>query len=354
MATSSTPISLALQLAEKKHLPDILIRKGIRALCRDRLSEISADDCERGQQALMQFIAEMQASPIAPLPEKANAQHYEVPADFYQYSLGKHRKYSSCFWLEDTQTLDEAEKLALAQTCAHARLEDGQQILELGCGWGSLTLWMASHYPAAQITAVSNSSSQRVYLLEQAKARGLTNIEVITADMNTFEIDRQFDRIVSVEMFEHMRNYQVLYRKVAGWLKAEGLFFKHIFVHRDTPYAFDIRGEDDWMSAFFFSGGMMPSDDLPMHFPDHLRLIDKWRWDGRHYEKTANAWLRNMDLNHDAVTPILERTYGKADAERWRQRWRIFYMACAELFGYNQGQTWWVSHYLFRKAGTVD
>jgi cyclopropane-fatty-acyl-phospholipid synthase len=348
----TTLTTFALELAEKGWLPDALIRRGIRKLCADRLREIAAEDSEAAQFSLMQFVQSMAQSDIAPLPEKANAQHYEVPAAFYQYCLGIHRKYSSCYWTSDTHTLDDAEQLALAQTSAHARLQDGQQVLELGCGWGSLTLWMASHYPRSRITAVSNSASQRTYIMEQLRSRGLTNVNVITADMNVFDTTQQFDRIVSVEMFEHMRNYQVLYAKVASWLKPEGLFFKHIFVHRDAAYPFDVKAEDDWMSQYFFSGGMMPSDDLPLYFQDDLKLIDKWRWDGRHYEKTANAWLANMDKNHAALTPVLQSIYGQADAEMWRQRWRLFFMACAELFGENQGQTWWVSHYLFAKRNT--
>lgn len=345
----TSPVTFALKLAEKGYLSDALIRKGIQRLCKSRLEEISEQDCEQAQSSLVQFVQAMAQAEIAPLPEKANAQHYEVPANFYQYCLGRNRKYSSCFWLPDTLTLDEAEQLALTQTCAHAQLQDGQHILELGCGWGSLTLWMASHYPQAQITGVSNSASQREYIMSQAKARGLSNIHIITADMNVFDTEQTYDRIVSVEMFEHMRNYQVLYGKVARWLKPGGLFFKHIFVHRYTPYAFDVKAEDDWMSQYFFSGGMMPSDDLPLYFQDDLKLVDKWRWDGTHYEKTANAWLQLMDKNHQALTPVLASIYGQADAEMWRQRWRIFFMACAELFGYNHGQTWWVSHYLFAK-----
>lgn len=339
-----------IHLADDGFLPDVVVRKGIKRLVETRLSEIRANDCEESQHLMMQFIAMMKQSSIAPLPEKANEQHYEVPAEFFQYCLGKHRKYSSCFWLPETKSLDEAEDLALSQTCDHAQLKDGQTVLELGCGWGSLSLWIAEHYPHSTITGVSNSNSQREYIMAQVKARGLNNLNIITADMNDFDAGAQFDHVVSVEMFEHMRNYQQLYAKVASWLKPEGLFFKHIFVHRNTPYAFEIQGKDDWMSQYFFSGGMMPSDDLPLHFQDDLRLVNKWRWSGQHYEKTANAWLANMDAHQDKITPILESTYGKAQAALWRQRWRIFYMACAELFGYDAGQEWWVSHYLFRKA----
>jgi cyclopropane-fatty-acyl-phospholipid synthase len=340
--------NLALNLAEKGKLPDTLIRKGIKQLIEKRLTEISARDCEAGSKIFADFVAAMNKANIAEVPELANAQHYELPAEFFFYCLGKNRKYSSCFWMPDTQDLDEAEILALQQTCEHADLADGQAILELGCGWGSLSLWMAEKYPNSTITGVSNSNSQREYILSTAKSRGLTNLNIITADMNVFEATAKYDRIISVEMFEHMRNWQTLYGKVASWLRPNGKFFKHIFIHRNTPYLFEVQAEDDWMSAHFFSGGMMPSDDLPAHFQDYLKLINRWRWDGTHYEKTANAWLHNMDINKDAITPILQQTYG-ADAEMWRNRWRMFYMACAELFGYDNGQQWWVSHYLFEK-----
>ena len=341
--------NFALNLAEKGKLPDGLLRKGIQQLVEKRLEEISANDCEHGAKKLTEFIAHMNASGIAPLPELANAQHYEVPEAFFFYCLGAQRKYSSCFWMPETQDLDEAEILALKQTCEHADIKDGQHILELGCGWGSLSLWLATHYPNAQITGVSNSHSQREYITQMAKSLGITNLTIITADMNVFEAPSRYDRIVSVEMFEHMRNWQVLYSKVATWLKPKGKFFKHIFVHRNTPYAFEVIDENDWMSAHFFSGGIMPSDDLPAYFQDDLKLINRWRWDGTHYEKTANAWLQNMDANHDAITPILANTYGAENVTLWRNRWRMFYMACAELFGYNNGQEWWVGHYLFEK-----
>ncbi len=344
--------SLAINWAERGLVPDYGLRAGIRRLLEKRLDEISADDCEAGAEIESRFIAAMHESPIALVPELANEQHYEVPADFFKHCLGKHRKYSSCFWDENTQSLDEAEALALKLTCEHADLKDGQDILELGCGWGSLTLWMGAHFPNSKITAVSNSNSQRRYIMTQAAQHGIDNIEVITCDMNAFEAPKQYDRIVSVEMFEHMRNYRVLYGKVHDWLNPGGKFFKHIFVHRLTPYAFEVAGDDDWMSQFFFSGGMMPSDDLPLRFQEKLKLVNLWRWDGTHYEKTANAWLENMDAKASEIRPILEATYGTAAADMWRMRWRIFYMSCAELFGYNNGQEWWVTHYLFERPQT--
>ena len=346
--------SLAIQMAERGLIPDFIIRAGIRHLSRIRLQQIEAANCEAGIRLETEFINHMNQAPIALVPELANEQHYEVPANFFQLCLGQHRKYSSCFWLPDTLTLDEAEANALRLSCEHADLQNGQNILELGCGWGSLTLWMAEHYPKSQITAVSNSNSQREYIEATAKNRGLNNIRIITCDMNRFNpaehgMPHGFDRIVSVEMFEHMRNHKQLYQKVHDWLIPGGKFFMHIFVHRSTPYAFEVQGEDDWMSQFFFSGGMMPSDDLPLHFQDHLRLVQRWRWDGTHYEKTANAWLANMDRQKEQIMPILQQTYGAADALKWLNRWRIFYMACAELFGYKNGQEWWVTHYQFQR-----
>jgi cyclopropane-fatty-acyl-phospholipid synthase len=340
---------LAIDWSERGLVPDYAIRAGIRRLLEVRLQEIAAADCTAAADIENAFINGMREAPIALVPELANAQHYEVPARFFQHCLGKHRKYSSCYWDKNTRTLEEAEELALKLSCEHADLQDGQTILELGCGWGSLTLWMARHYPASRITAVSNSKSQREYIMSEALKRGLPNIQVITCDMNDFNPGMQFDRIVSVEMFEHMRNYDTMFKHVHDWLVPGGRFFMHIFVHRLTPYAFEVAGDDDWMSRFFFSGGMMPSDDLPLRFQRHLQLRQMWRWDGTHYEKTANAWLANMDEHAAAIEPILAATYGEQNTEMWRNRWRIFFMSCAELFGYNKGQEWWVSHYQFER-----
>jgi len=291
----------------------------------------------------------MKASPVALAAELANEQHYEVPASFFSYVLGPRRKYSACLWSPGINGLAEAEQAALADTCAHADLHDGQDILELGCGWGAMTLWMAEYYPNSRIVAVSNSHSQREYILNRARLAGLINVEVITADMNTFAAPRRFDRVVSVEMFEHMRNWAVLFGRVHGWLREGGKFFMHIFVHRSTPYFFEDEDASDWMSRHFFSGGLMPCDDLPLRFQGDLRLIRQWRWDGRHYERTLNAWLANLDARRGRLMPILAATYGAESAEVWLQRWRIFFMACAELFGYDEGQQWWLGHYLFER-----
>ena len=340
-------------LAEQGLFPDVVLRWGIRQLLAQRLQEIRSGDARTAALREAQFIDEMRRAPIAVVPEKANDQHYEVPVEFFRQVLGHHLKYSSAFWPTNAMTLDQAEAAGLRESCFHAGLINGQTILELGCGWGSLTLWMAAHYPNSHITAVSNSRSQRAYIEAQTRERGLQNqVRVVTCDMNTFDIaPGQFDRVVSVEMFEHMRNWPQLFARVRRWLRPGGQFFMHVFVHRATAYLFEDRGPTDWMSRQFFTGGMMPSDDLPLACQDHLACIDRWRWDGTHYEKTANAWLENMDAARETLWPVIECVYGKAQARVWWGRWRIFFMACAELFGYEEGRQWGVSHYLFRKSG---
>ena len=341
---------LAFDLTEQGLVPDLVIRRGIRYLVRQRLREILADNAQAMAEIEHDFIQHMYTSPIALVPQKANEQHYEVPAAFYLKALGPNLKYSSAFWPQGITTLAQAEAAALDATCEHAQLENGQSILELGCGWGSLTLYMASRFPDSQITAVSNSHSQREYIEARARERHLDNIRIITCDMNAFDIaSGQFDRVVSVEMFEHMRNWQELYRRIAGWLKPGGRFLKHIFVHRSVPYAFEDNGPSDWMSRHFFSGGMMPSDDMPLYFQNDMRIVRRWRWDGTHYEMTANAWLANMDQHRDELMPLFKHVYGAQAAQMWWVRWRLFFMACAELFGHDNGQEWFVSHYLFEK-----
>ncbi|MEO8003510.1 MAG: cyclopropane-fatty-acyl-phospholipid synthase family protein [Betaproteobacteria bacterium] len=340
---------VALGWIEQGLVPDAVVRSGIRRLLRERLTEIEADDAERSAVVAETFAAALATSPVAVVPEKANEQHYEVPAAFFAEVLGNHRKYSSCWWPDGIDTLDAAEAAALAETCKRAGLSNGQDVLELGCGWGSLTLWMAEHYPGSRITAVSNSNSQRRHIEAEAARRGLGNVRVVTCDMNRFAPADRYDRIVSVEMFEHMRNWPELFRRVHDWLRPQGRFFMHVFVHRSSPYLFVERDEGDWMSRHFFSGGMMPSDDLALRFQEHLELVARWRWDGRHYARTANAWLANMDARREIVWPILEQTYGAAHASQWWNRWRIFFMSCAELFDYDGGQQWWVSHYLFER-----
>jgi cyclopropane-fatty-acyl-phospholipid synthase len=348
--------AVAVNWVEQGLVPDRVVRLGIRRLLKARLSELHSGDPAAVATLTQAFVDELRGAPLALLPEKANEQHYEVPAEFFGAVLGTHRKYSSCYWgepgtAEPVHTLAQAEAAALAITCERADLQDGQHILELGCGWGSLSLWMAERYPASRITALSNSHSQREYIEVQAAQRGLTNLRVITQDINAFDTDQRFDRVVSVEMFEHLRNWPRAFAQVASWLRPGGRFFMHVFAHREAPYAFVERDASDWMSRHFFSGGMMPSDDLALHCQDDLRLARRWRWDGTHYQRTSEAWLRRMDDQRDALWPLFEQTYGRAEAGVWWMRWRLFFMSVAELFGYDEGRQWWVSHYLFDRRG---
>jgi cyclopropane-fatty-acyl-phospholipid synthase len=338
--------AVAVNWVEQGLVPDRVVRLGIRRLLRARLAEQCADDAQAAAELTERFVESLRGAPLALLPEKANEQHYEVSASFFARVLGPHRKYSSCVWNDRHATLEQAEADALRATCDRAGLADGQQVLELGCGWGSLSLWMAAQFPGSRITAVSNSHSQRAHIQDEAAARGLTNLQVITCDMNDFEAPARYDRVVSVEMFEHLRNWPLAFERVSRWLVPGGRFFMHVFAHRGAPYAFVERDASDWMSRHFFSGGMMPSDDLALHFQDHLRLLNRWRWDGTHYQRTAEAWLRNMDDQRDALMALFEQTYG-ADAALWWMRWRLFFLSVSELFGYDGGQQWWVGHYLF-------
>ncbi len=341
--------SFLLNLAEAGRLPDVLVRQGIRNLLKKRLQELNGKSCEVRQDEFRNFLATCANAPVAIQQDKANEQHYEVPSAFFHLFLGPHLKYSCCVWNEGVTSLGMAEQAALETTCLRAELQDGQSILELGCGWGSLSLWMAKQYPNATITAVSNSNSQREFIVAQARERKLTNLKVITADMNSFSPQRSFDRVVSIEMFEHMRNQSELIRRISTWLNDSGKLFVHLFCHREQPYFYEDNGPEDWMTRYFFSGGMMPSDHLLTHFQSDLKLVNHWRWNGVHYEKTCNAWLKNLDAQRELAMQLMISTYGDKDAGMWFQRWRMFVMACAELFGYHQGNEWWVSHYLFQK-----
>ena len=344
-------LSLSLNVVERGLVPDVVTRAAIRRLCEQRLR-----DCDRGNQlanarALQMFVESMRVGPIAPLPEKANEQHYELPPEFFTAVLGPHRKYSSCFWPTETASLAEAEAAALDITCERADLSDGQDILELGCGWGSLSLWMAERFRNSRITAVSNSAPQRRFIESEAVARGLANLRVITADMNEFTPEaKRFDRVVSVEMFEHMRNYERLLERIASWLRPSGKLFVHHFCHRQFAYPFETEGDANWMGRYFFTGGLMPSEHMLRHFNRHLTVVRQWRWDGTHYQRTSEAWLANLDARRRDVLPILEATYGRDPARRWFHRWRLFFLAVAELFGYANGTEWFVSHSLLQRS----
>ncbi len=336
-------------ILESNVVPDPLIRLGIRHLLGETLREKCSGSVEERQASLQAHIDGLRQSPIAIETRAANEQHYEVPTSFYQYALGQRLKYSSGYWPEGVTTLDEAEERMLALSCERGELRDGQRVLELGCGWGSLSLWMAEKYPQSRITGVSNSRTQKEHIDAEAARRGLTNLTIVTADMNVFDIAEAFDRVVSVEMFEHMKNYQLLLAKVARWLAPGGKLFVHIFTHREIAYHYEDKGPSDWMTRYFFAGGQMPSHDTLLHFQDDVRLEARWAVSGTHYQKTAEAWLRNMDAHRAEILPLFAQTYGTEQTTRWWVYWRVFFLACAELWGYRSGEEWIVSHYRFIK-----
>jgi cyclopropane-fatty-acyl-phospholipid synthase len=351
-AAISMPISWSMRLLERDLLPDFLLRFGIRRLLKARLDEERKDSLEAQQQHLMRLITRLRQSPIAINTADANLQHYELPCAFFELVLGRHLKYSSGYYHDTRDTLDQAEANMLRLTVERAQLTDGDRILELGCGWGSLSLWMAERFPRSKITVVSNSRTQKRFIDARAGERGLKNLEVITCDVNQLEFPpaTRFDRVVSVEMFEHVRNHESLLRKISGWLNPDGSLFVHIFSHKTYAYPFEVRDESDWMARHFFTGGIMPSDDLLFYFQKDLCIENHWQVDGLHYSQTSEHWLRNMDRNRAAIEPILAQTYGAGQVRRWWAYWRVFFMSCAELWGYANGREWLVSHYFFRKA----
>lgn len=344
-------------LMERGLLPDFLVRFGIRRLCADRLAALAKAEGGQRDALLREHVAKLRAGAVAFATDKANQQHYEVPAGFFELVLGPNLKYSCAEWQGafDPAGLRATEELALATTMKRAELADGMKILELGCGWGSLTLAMAARFPRARITAVSNSSSQREFIEARARQRGLTNVEVLTRDLGvTLDLGEGrggYDRIVSVEMFEHVYNYDEFFRRIERWVAPGGKMFVHIFTHRHYPYPFETEGDDNWMGRYFFTGGQMPSRHLLPEFQEAWRLENQWEWSGTHYQKTSDAWLANMDREAEKIRPIFAQVYGPS-AEHWFHRWRVFFMACAELFGYDGGREWGVTHYLFSSRRT--
>ncbi len=344
-----------MRLLEQNRWPDWMLRRAVQAqlLRAARLRE--ANDVDARQDALQTLIAGLKESPIAINTSDANEQHYEVPTDFFQIVLGKRLKYSACYWPDGVDEINAAEEAMLRLTCERAGVQDGMELLDLGCGWGSLCLWLCEQYPNSRVMAVSNSQTQRAFIEQQAKMRNFNNLEVITSDMNEFEPSRRFDRVLSIEMFEHMKNYQLLLARIASWLKPDGLLFVHVFSNREFASELDTgdRSQSDsaenWMARYFFTGGNMPSDDLLLYFQEDMTILQHWKINGQHYGRTLNAWLRRMDQNEAQLRPILANTYGEEQTTRWWVYWRLFFLSCAETFNFRRGQEFFVSHYLFAR-----
>lgn len=344
-------IASSIELMERGLIPDSLTRWGIRQLFHQRMRQYRHASPDGSLEARA-FLEKLHDAPVAVATDLSKEQHYELPADFFCAFLGPRRKYSCCYFETESTSLQQAEEAALRITCDRAQILDGQKILELGCGWGSLTLFLAERFPNCKITAVSHSSSQRNYILEQlAGLRCSASVEIITADMTDFQAKDRYDRIVSVEMFEHMRNYPLFLRRLAKWLHPDGLLFIHFFCHQKYPYLFESEGAANWMGRYFFTGGTMPSFNLFRFCQDNLQIEKTWTWNGQHYARTLNAWLANFDRHRPAIKRILDSTYGPQAAHRWFHRWRLFLIACAELFAYREGNEWFVAHYLMRHSG---
>ena len=347
-------MGLLISAAERGMLPDPMLRGGIRYLLRQRLRQEKRAQDGNARRQLAAMVAAMDDSPIAAVPELANEEHYTLPPAFFQLFLGRWRKYSSGFWADDCSCLDDAEAAMLDLTCRRAGLEDGMTVLDLGCGWGSLSLWIARYYPKCTIVSVSNSPQQRAFIQAECRTAGITNIQVVTADMNSFAPGVRFQRIISVEMFEHMRDYRSLLGRVRSWLEDDGKLFLHIFCHRRLSYFFEPQGEGDWMARYFFTGGIMPSASLLRSFSQDMMVTREWPVNGVHYQKTLEAWLENLDQQSAQARRVLTGVYPQAQVDIWLQRWRIFMMACSELFGFADGEEWRVGHYLLEPSPTLS
>jgi cyclopropane-fatty-acyl-phospholipid synthase len=351
LATKGT--DLAIPFVYTGLCPDYFIRLGIRIRCRDHLAILKQEGAEADHSTKMEIIEGLKAMPTAIATDEANAQHYEVPAAFYDLSLGPRKKYSSGLWLNKNTTFEESEVAMLDLYCERAQLKDGMSIVDLGCGWGSLSLHLLEKYPNAKITGISNSHSQKEYILRTAKERGLNyeNINIVTCnvsdDKGALDVVKGNDRVLSIEMFEHMKNYSSLLSKVYGFMKPGGKLFVHIFTHKDFAYHF----EEGWMADNFFTGGTMPSDDLLLYFGEHFSCENHWRVNGSNYEKTSNGWLDYLDKNwkNGKLKPVLGEAYGVGKEKEWYINWRLFFLSCAELWGYDHGEEWIVSHYLFQR-----
>ncbi|XP_057959261.1 (S)-coclaurine N-methyltransferase isoform X2 [Malania oleifera] len=342
-------VRLMLASLERNLLPDAVIRILTRLLLASRLRSGYRPSSDLQLSDLLHFSHCLREMPIAIDTDKPKAQHYELPTSFFKLVLGKHLKYSCCYFPDKSSTLEDAEKAMLEVYCKRSRIEDGHTVLDVGCGWGSLTLYIAQNYANCRITGICNSSTQKAHIEEQCQELQLQNVEIIVADISTFKMEASYDRIFSIEMFEHMKNYKDLLKKISEWMKQDGLLFIHHFCHKAFAYHFEDIDEDDWITRYFFTGGTMPSANLLLYFQDDVSVVDHWLVNGRHYQQTSEEWLKRMDQNMASIRSIMESTYGKDSATKWTVYWRTFFIAVAELFGYNNGEEWMVAHFLFRK-----
>ncbi|KAL3838623.1 hypothetical protein ACJIZ3_023214 [Penstemon smallii] len=342
-------VRLMLSSLERNLLPDVVVRRLTRLLLASRLRSGYRSSTDIQLSDLLQFVHSLREMPIAIKTEDPKVQHYEVPTSFFKIVLGKHLKYSCCLFPDKSSTLEDAEKAMLELYCERSQIKDGHSVLDVGCGWGSLSIYIAQKYPNSQITGICNSVTQKGYIEEQCRDLQLNNVKVIVADISTFDMEASYDRIFSIEMFEHMKNYQDLLRKISKWMKTDGLLFVHHFCHKSFAYHFEDVNEDDWITRYFFTGGTMPSANLLLYFQDDVSIVNHWLVNGKHYAQTSEEWLKNMDQNLGSIKPIMESTYGKDSAVKWTVYWRTFFIAVAELFGYNNGEEWMVAHFLFKK-----
>lgn len=342
-------VRLMLASLEKNLLPDAVVRRLTRLLLASRLRSGYRPSAEIQLSDLLHFAHSLREMPIAVQTETPKSQHYEVPTSFFKLVLGKHLKYSCCFFQDKSSTLEDAEKAMLELYCERSKIQDGHSVLDVGCGWGSLSLYLAQKYPNCRVTGICNSATQKAHIEEQCRDLELQNVEIIVADISTFDMEASYDRIFSIEMFEHMKNYQDLLQKISRWMKPDSLLFVHHFCHKTFAYHFEDENDDDWITRYFFTGGTMPSANLLLYFQDDVSIVDHWLVNGKHYAQTSEEWLKRMDRNLSLIKPIMESTYGKESSVKWTVYWRTFFIAVAELFGYDNGEEWMVAHFLFKK-----
>ncbi|KAJ3691988.1 hypothetical protein LUZ60_012338 [Juncus effusus] len=344
-----TGVKTGLAALERNLLPDAVVRRLTRLLLAARLREGYLPSAHLQLESLLHFIRSLKEMPIAVETDTAKTQHYELPTSFFELVLGKNLKYSCCYFKEKSSDLEESEIEMLDLYCERCQIKDGNRVLDLGCGWGSLSLYVAKKYKNCNVTGICNSVTQKTHIDQQCRQNNLTNVEIIVADISKFQMERTFDRILSIEMFEHMKNYKELMKKISGWMEPDGLLFIHHFCHKTFAYHFEDKNEDDWITRYFFTGGTMPSSNLLLYFQEDVSVVNHWLVNGTHYSKTSEEWLKRMDKNISKIKPIFETTYGKDSAIKWIAYWRTFFISVAELFGYNNGDEWMVALYLFKK-----